>query len=79
VLLLEIDKKVPEIAQEAGEATVWRNVYHRYEQASFGKALKNNPGAANLAKSYPAIRSEVTRIAQSGNLRVEVAGQCGSI
>ncbi len=66
LLLLETDKKVPAIAQEAGvsEATVY-NVYHRYEPGKLSVALEERARSGQPCKVTPRLEAEVTRIACS--------------
>ncbi len=66
LLLLETDKKVPEIAQEAGvsEATVY-NVYHRYKPGKLSEALEERARSGQPRKVTERLEAEVTRIACS--------------
>jgi transposase len=64
--LLETEKKVPDIAQEAGvsEATVY-NVYHRYQPGKLAEALEEKPRSGQPRKVTERLEAEVTRIACS--------------
>ncbi len=66
LLLLATEKKVPDIAQEAGvsEATVY-NVYHRYEPGKLSQALEAQPRSGQPGKVTPRLEADVTRIACS--------------
>ncbi len=64
--MLETNKKVPDIAQEAevSEATVY-NVYHRYKPSKLDEALEERPRSGQPRKVTPRLEAEVTRIACS--------------
>ncbi len=66
LLLLETDKKVPDIAQEVGvsEATVY-NVYHRYKPGKLSESLEERARSGQPRKVTPRLEAEVTRIACS--------------
>ncbi len=66
LLLLETDKQVAAIAQEAGvsEATVY-NVYHRYKPGKLSEALEERLRSGQPRKVTQRLEAEVTRIACS--------------